>query len=153
MLRKLLAGWAGPIALLIVIVAAMGLLRARFGGVAPSPGAFASHTAFDEAMARAEQTDRPVLALVTADWCGPCQVLKREGLADPRVQAWIDSNAVAAYVDATDAGDADSARVQRMLGIEGYPTLVLLRDGEEVSRQVGVIPADRLLAWLERAGG
>ena len=34
-------------------------------------------------------------------------------------------------------------------GVQGIPTLLLLRDGREVARQVGAAPAARLRDWIE----
>jgi thioredoxin-like negative regulator of GroEL len=31
--------------------------------------------------------------------------------------------------------------------VQGIPTLLLLRDGQPLARQVGALPADRLLSW------
>lgn len=144
--------WIGPLGLLVIVVLAMAVLRSQFGGAAETPQAFADHTPLPVAMERAEQTGRPVLALVTADWCGPCQTLKRNGLADRTVAEWIETNAVAAYVDATNPDDPAAQQAQRLLAIEAYPTLILLQDGREVSRRVGVLSATALIDWLRADG-
>ena len=146
--------WFGPLVMLVVVVAILGVLRSRFGGVAEMPAAFATHTTLDAALAESAETGKPVLALVSADWCGPCQSLKRGGLADARVNDWIGRHAIAAYVDGTDAGLEQTRRELRLLEIEVFPTLVLIDStGAEVSRRTGVLSAGRLLAWLEEAGG
>jgi thioredoxin 2 len=41
--------------------------------------------------------------------------------------------------------------VAERLGVRGIPTLVLLRDGREVARQVGAVPPAALLRWVEEA--
>lgn len=40
---------------------------------------------------------------------------------------------------------------QRRFGVQGIPTLVLLRGGQEVSRQVGAAPAGRVRGWIAGA--
>ena len=143
----------GTVIFLLVVVAILGVLRLRLGGVAPTPEAFVDKVSLDEALARSEQTGKPVLVMATADWCGPCQSLKRGALSDPEVSAWIGEHAIAVYADFTDGTTEEAQRAGRLLGIEAYPTLVLLRDGEVVGRRVGVLPADELLGWLRSVGG
>ncbi len=115
------------------------------GGTAQTPAVFASHTTLDAAFDAAD--GGPVLAFATADWCGPCQSLKRGALADTRFADWINQERVTtAYVDATGAND-DAQR----LGISSVPTLVYFNAGKETARTSGVMSADALLDWLERA--
>lgn len=144
--------WLGPVVMLLAVVMVMGVLRARFGGVAETPASFASHTTLDVAMAESASSGKPVLALVTADWCGPCQVLKRGALTDPRVTEWIGEHAIPAYVDGTDSNTEQAQHDLRMLQIEVFPTLVLLDKEGEVSRRTGVLSAGELLNWLKGSG-
>jgi thioredoxin 2 len=50
----------------------------------------------------------------------------------------------------------DAPGVSARFGVQGIPTLLLLRDGEVRARQVGALPPDRLLEWarneVEREG-
>ena len=44
--------------------------------------------------------------------------------------------------------DVDRApRTAARLDARSIPTLLMLRDGQVVARQVGALPADRLVAW------
>lgn len=140
--------FTGPLLVLFAIVAVLAIMRLSAGGVAETPAEFASHTSLQEAIDLSERSGKPVLALATADWCGPCQALKRGALSDPRVAAWIEEQTVPAYVDLTDANDPEASRAGRLLGVSGIPTLVLLEDGGEVGRISGAVSADRLLEWL-----
>jgi thioredoxin 2 len=42
----------------------------------------------------------------------------------------------------------EASAVARQLRVQGIPTLVILRDGEEVARQVGALPAPALERWV-----
>jgi thioredoxin-like negative regulator of GroEL len=43
--------------------------------------------------------------------------------------------------------------IGQQLGVEGYPTLMLVRDGKEVARLVGAVPTNEILAWLTKHAG
>ena len=146
-------GWFGTVGFLVLVVAVLGLIRWRFSGVAPTPEAFAAHTSLEDALGQSEQSGKPVLVMATADWCGPCQTLKRGALSDPEVSAWIAEHAIPAYADFTDSRTPEAQGAQRLLQVEAFPTLVLLRDGEVVGRRVGVVSAGSLLEWLRQTAG
>jgi thioredoxin-like negative regulator of GroEL len=42
----------------------------------------------------------------------------------------------------------DAPGVSARFGVQGIPTLLVLRDGEPIARQVGALPADQLVAWV-----
>lgn len=116
---------------------------------APRPDAFASGRTVQAGLDEGAKAGLPVLLLVTADWCGPCQSLKSGALTDPRVRAFITVRTVPVYVDATSGVPAP---VDAM-GIRGFPTLLLLNGGREVSRLEGAHGADEMLRWLEASLG
>jgi thioredoxin 1 len=129
----------------LVVVAAVVLVQLMSGGgVAPVPDVFATGGTLASAEARGAQTGRPVLVLVHADWCGPCQTLKRGALTHPQLAAWISENTVAVAVEADDAPEA----VQEM-GVRSLPSLVLRREGRTVAVREGVASANRLQRWLD----
>jgi thioredoxin 1 len=114
------------------------------GGVAPVPAGFDKAVTIASATSASTSDGKPVLMMVTADWCGPCQTLKRDALADPRVVEAMKSRTHSVYVDATKSTPAEVAP----FSIEGFPTLLMVKDGKEVGRLVGVKPADAVLAWI-----
>lgn len=85
--------------------------------------------------------DVPVLVDFYADWCGPCKVMAPvlDTLAADRM-----GELLVAKLD-TDRAPQVSAE----LGIRGIPTLILYRDGREVSRQTGAVPRPVLDRMLE----
>lgn len=85
----------------------------------------------------------PVLVDFYADWCGPCKMMAPllDDLARER-----SGELLVAKLD-TDA----NPRAPGRLGVRGIPTLVAFRDGVEMARAVGAIPADRLAALADEA--
>ena len=76
-----------------------------------------------------------------ASWCGPCRAMAAqfENAAGLRPQYRF------AKVD-VDAEPALAARFQ----IRSIPTLIVLRDGEPVAAQAGIVGADALVKALDR---
>ncbi|RMH28411.1 MAG: hypothetical protein D6693_03925 [Planctomycetota bacterium] len=113
--------------------------------VSPIPEAFASALPYEAALEAARQADRPVVAVVTADFCPTCQAYKRNGLRDPRVADWVRGHATPVYLE----WERDADTIQR-LGVGGFPATVLIDPGGDVVQMAyGAMPGDRLLAWLE----
>lgn len=88
----------------------------------------------------AERSPLPVVVDLWAPWCGPCRTISPllEQLA-----AELAGRCKLVKVD-VDESPGTAAR----FGVQGIPTLVALRDGREVSRQVGAAPAHRLRDWI-----
>ena len=91
----------------------------------------------------AEQASVPVLVDLWAPWCGPCRMVAP---AVERVARELAGHLKAVKVN-VDESPAVAARYQA----KSIPTLILLRDGQEIGRQVGALPADRLLDWARTA--
>lgn len=136
----------------VVAVVAVGAVAAYRGlglGAAPVPEPFDKEVSLELALARSAQVGRPVLALATADWCGPCQVLKRGALRDEAVVEMIRSRFEPVYIDLTDTSDRESRWLGTRLRVRSIPAIIVLRDGEEVGRIEGAVSAARLSQWLE----
>jgi len=84
----------------------------------------------------------PVLVDFWAPWCGPCRMVSPVVEAQGRERAG-QFKVVKLNVD--EAPDI-AARYQA----QSIPLLVLVRDGEEIDRQIGAVPPAQLRSWLDR---
>ncbi len=91
------------------------------------------HAWGEEAFARAQAQDKPILLDIGAVWCHWCHVMDRESYEDPEVAALINQNFVAVKVDRDERPDVDAryqAAVSAISGQGGWPlTAFLTPDG------------------------
>ncbi len=95
---------------------------------------------FDEVV---RGTDVPVLVDFWAAWCGPCH------MAAPLVSQVAKDMAGRAVVLKVDTDRHPD--VANRFGVRGIPNFLIMRKGQVVRQQAGVVPSDELKRWLEAA--
>jgi thioredoxin 2 len=93
---------------------------------------------FDEVVTAASL---PVLVDLWAPWCGPCRMVA------PGVERA--ARELAGHLKAVKVNVDEAPRVAERFGVWGIPTLLVLRQGREVARQVGALPPPALVRWAE----
>jgi thioredoxin 2 len=93
----------------------------------------------------AEKAAVPVLVDLWAPWCGPCRMVS-PALAELATEMAGRIKLVKVNVD-------HSPELQRRFGVQSIPTLLVLRRGPEIARQIGAAPAPQLREWLAGALG
>lgn len=83
---------------------------------------------FEEVIA----SDKPVLVDFWAEWCGPCKMI---GPVVEELAGEYEGKAVIGKVN-VDENPNTSAK----FGIRSIPTLLILKNGEIVDKQVGAVP-------------
>ena len=91
----------------------------------------------------AERSKLPVIVDLWAPWCGPCRMVSPilENLA----------RTYAGRVKLVKVNVDESPGLSRRFNAQSIPTLLLLRDGKVVDRQIGAAPESALKRWLDSA--
>ena len=87
----------------------------------------------------------PVVVDFWAEWCGPCHMLA------PTIAQL--SSELAGRVKVAKLDIDRNPQTANRFGVRSIPTLLVLKDGKEVDRLVGVQPKQEIVRRLERAIG
>ncbi len=92
-----------------------------------------------------EASEQPVLVDFYADWCGPCRALA------PTITELAERfNGSIKFAKLNVDQNSDIAA---RYDIEGIPTLIIFKNGEETERIIGLVPRDQLAEYLGKVSG
>ncbi len=104
---------------------------------------------YKTAYKKAQQGDKPLLILITAEWCPPCQVMKSTTI--PKL---MQRQAFKEFHYATVDLDREEKLARQLIGNRGVPQLIMYekRDGEWVRRYLkGIQTPETVEAFVAQA--
>ena len=137
--------WVFPTLLIVVFgLAFIGGLR----GMRSEPMKIKFAPSASAAFAQAKEEGKVVMIDFNADWCAPCQVMKKEAFTDASVAALLE-DVVPVGIN-VDRPGADSEWLERQ-GQLALPTVVFYQaDGTEIGRTVGYGGVESFKSEIER---
>ncbi len=92
------------------------------------------------------KSQKPMLLIFHADWCGYCKKLEKTTLSTPRMVNYINASFVPVHLDLD-----KEKRIARILEVKSVPcSIVLSPNADLLGRLVGYVEADQYRRVLER---
>lgn len=87
--------------------------------------------------------DTPILIDLWAEWCAPCLVIA------PVLKQVIDEFAGELKLAKIEVDDGENMKLAGRYQVRGFPTIILIRDGEERARFSGAKPFSEIIEFIE----
>ena len=91
------------------------------------------------------KSDLPIVVDFWADWCGPCKMMA-PAFAQASLQ--LEPQAILVKLN-TELAQQTAAQ----FSIRSIPTLILFKNGQEVSRQAGALSLQQIVQWVNQHTG
>ena len=104
---------------------------------------------YKTAYERAQQGDKPLLVLITAEWCPPCQVMKKTTIPE-----LIQKEAFRGFHYSTVDLDKEEKLARQLIGDRGVPQLIMYekQEGKWIRRYLrGIQTPQTVEAFVARA--
>ena len=106
---------------------------------------------FSTAQSQATSSGKPLFLNFTADWCPPCQEMKKKTFPDPAVQQFLVDRFVVVKIDLTNPNEAQNA-LSEQYGVQFIPTYIIASaNGKPIANRSGFVPTPEFLAWLQKS--
>jgi thioredoxin 2 len=108
-----------------------------------APIAWTAEAGDDDFAEVVEKSALPTLVVLWAPWCGPCRMVS------PALEHL--AHEFSGRMKLVKVNVDESPRIAQRFGVQGIPTLLLLRGQEVLARQTGAAGEGALRSWLENA--
>lgn len=98
---------------------------------------------FEELVIQASR-QRPILVDLWAEWCPPCRVI------GPVLEKVISDYAGAVALVKIEVDDGDNMKIAGRFRVRGFPTILLIEDGEERGRFSSARPAHFVREFIDQ---
>jgi hypothetical protein len=88
--------------------------------------------------------ERRTLLVFSVPWCLACERMDQDVWVDPDLVAFLQEGYALVRI-----GEEELEEAMEQYTVSGFPTLVLIEDGEEIGRKRGYVDAGQLRDWFE----